>query len=209
MGAMKKVVWGRQQARDGALALAALALFSGAGCSSSGAVPRPFPTPHGASAPPPTVAPAPAIPLSGSVDGYALVGAALALRGAPYRNGGADPSGFDCSGFTQYVFAQHGWFLPREVRDQFNAGRPVDRDAIEAGDLLFFQTADKNTVASAEKKSAASGSSRNLQPSHVGIALGGDTFVHAPSSTGVVRVEHYTAAYWARRFVGARRITTN
>ena len=48
---------------------------------------------------------------------YALVGRALALRGVPYRNGGAEPDGFDCSGFTQYVFAQHGIALPRDTRD--------------------------------------------------------------------------------------------
>jgi cell wall-associated NlpC family hydrolase len=106
----------------------------------------------------------------------------------PYQNGGTTADGFDCSGFTQYVFAQHGLPLPREVRDQFSAGSPVEREAIEAGDLLFFQTTAKG-------------------PSHVGIALGSDEFVHAPSSTGVVRVEHYTAAYWAKRFVGARRVT--
>ena len=117
----------------------------------------------------------------------ALVATALELLGVPYQNGGTTADGFDCSGFTQYVFARHGLLLPREVRDQFNAGAPVDRDAIEAGDLLFFQTTAKG-------------------PSHVGIAVGGDEFVHAPSSTGVVRVEHIGANYWATRYVGARRV---
>jgi len=71
---------------------------------------------------------------------YEVTGTALTLRGAPYRNGGTDPNGFDCSGFTQYVFGQHGIALPREVRDQFGLGTPVSADAIGPGDLLFFAT---------------------------------------------------------------------
>ena len=126
-------------------------------------------------------------PSSGRGDAYAITGTALALRGAPYRNGGADPSGFDCSGFTQYVFAQHGVALPRSVSDQFRAGTAVKPDEIATGDLLFFAT-------------VASGAT------HVAIAIGGDEFVHAPSSTGVVRVERLGAPYWAQRFVAARRV---
>jgi cell wall-associated NlpC family hydrolase len=180
----------------GAVALAALA----AACASAkGATPRPFPgaplpRPPAIVAAPPDVAtppdelPAP-VPLPDATSG--LVATALHLLGVPYQNGGSTVEGFDCSGFTQYVFAQHGLLLPREVREQFTAGRPVDPDAIAAGDLLFFETVTRG-------------------PSHVGIAIGdGDTFVHAPSSTGVVRVEHYTTTYWAKRFVGARRITAN
>jgi cell wall-associated NlpC family hydrolase len=180
----------------GALALSTLA----AACASAGgATPRPFP---GANvprppAPVPTTAPdEPPAPVTGIAvppvpdAAAALVATALELLGVPYQNGGTTADGFDCSGFTQYVFGQHGLLLPREVRDQFRAGSPVDLIAVEPGDLLFFETAAKGA-------------------SHVGIALGGDAFVHAPSSTGVVRVEHYTATYWARRFVGARRLTAN
>ena len=105
----------------------------------------------------------------------------------PYRNGGSDPTGFDCSGFVQWVFAQHGLRLPREVRDQFLLGSAVDRDAVQPGDLVFFETISRGA-------------------SHVGIALGGNEFVHAPSSSGVVRVESYSIDYWKRRFVGARRV---
>jgi cell wall-associated NlpC family hydrolase len=122
-----------------------------------------------------------------SVDSYALVGTALQLRGTQYRDGGSDPNGFDCSGFTQYVFAQHGLSLPRAVHDQFSSGKAVRPAEIEAGDLLFFTT-------------TAPGAS------HVAIAVGGDEFVHAPSSTGVVRVERLSSRYWAPRFVGARRV---
>jgi len=185
----------------------ALALGLGAtGCASTGATPRPFPLPGGPAArqapppdaPSPAPAPAPLAPASApskarpspagaAFDAYALTGTALALRGTPYRNGGADPAGFDCSGFTQYVFAQYGIALPRDVRNQFRAGNSVRPEDLAAGDILFFATTDPG-------------------PSHVGIAIGGDEFVHAPSSSGVVRVEHLTAAYWAQRYVGARRV---
>ena len=121
-----------------------------------------------------------------SFDGYALVGTALSLRGAPYRNGGADPAGFDCSGFTQYVFGQYGVSLPREVRDQYRWGKSVKPDDLSPGDLVFFATTDPGA-------------------SHVAIAVGGDEFVHAPSTTGVVRVEHLSSSYWAPRFLGIRR----
>jgi cell wall-associated NlpC family hydrolase len=191
-----------------------LAAATGA-CASTGAVPRPFPMPGGKqSAAPGTNAPgttAPGTPDPGTVapgttapgtvapgtlapgallrpfDGYALTGTALSLRGIPYRNGGTDPKGFDCSGFTQYVFAQHGISIPREVREQFRVGTTVEPDRLVAGDLLFFATTDPGA-------------------SHVGISIGGDEFVHAPSSTGVVRVEHLGSSYWSPRFLGARRI---
>ena len=128
-----------------------------------------------------------AAPRPGGFDGYALVGTALALRGAPYRNGGADPQGFDCSGFTQYVFAQYGVALPREVREQFKQGKKISENDLSPGDLIFFSTTEPG-------------------PSHVGIAVGGDEFVHAPSSTGVVRVEHIGSSYWSPRYLGARRV---
>jgi cell wall-associated NlpC family hydrolase len=118
---------------------------------------------------------------------YGVTGTALALRGAPYRNGGSDPAGFDCSGFVQYVFGQNGVSVPRTVTDQFRAGRSVDPPAMEAGDLVFFTTVTAGA-------------------SHVGISIGGDEFVHAPSSTGEVRVERLSAPYWSTRFVGARRV---
>ena len=139
---------------------------------------RARPTP-GAPHPPPEAAPAtpgsprPSVPAKPPVpaDSYALVGTALELRGAPYRDGGADPRGFDCSGFTQYVFARHGArAAARHARSVQAWAERVKPDDLAAGDLLFFTT-------------TAPGAS------HVGIAVGTDQFVHAPSSTGVVRVE--------------------
>src|SRR5690349_13575914 len=97
----------------------ATAVAASACASSNGAVPRPFPVPGGSSAPAPPPNVAQPFRAANGFDGYALVGTALALRGAPYRNGGSDPTGFDCSGFTQYVFAQYGVALPREVREQY------------------------------------------------------------------------------------------
>ena len=132
--------------------------------------------------------PNPAMPGRGGAEGYALSGTALSLRGAPYRDGGADPAGFDCSGFVRYVYEQHGVAMPRQVRDQFRVGKTVDRAQLEPGDLVFFST-------------VAPGAS------HVGIVIGGDQFVHAPSERGVVRVESLGAQYWASRFIGAKRVS--
>jgi cell wall-associated NlpC family hydrolase len=174
--------------------LMVLLALGAAACASTGAFPQPFPVPHG----PPVPAPveptpeSPALPASAPADGYEISGAALTLRGVPYRNGGSDPSGFDCSGFVWYVFDQHGVRLPRTVSEQFRAGTEVDPRNLRAGDLVFFDTISSGV--------------RHLA-THVGIAIGGDEFVHAPSSTGDVRVERMASTYWSPRFVGARRIT--
>ena len=157
------------------------ALAATAACAATGAVPQPFPRPVDEVPSVPPEAPLPAGERS------ALVGTALSLRGAPYRNGGSDPSGFDCSGFVAYVFAQQGLYVPRTVSELYQLGHPVDQGSIEQGDLVFFST-------------IAPGAS------HVGIAVSGDEFVHAPSSSGVVRVEPMGASYWASRYVGARRL---
>jgi cell wall-associated NlpC family hydrolase len=185
-----------------------------AACASTGAVytPHPFPMPGKRNAPvavpgpadpasapvaaagPPAVPPSvgrpvvpPPIVPGGAADGYALSGTALSLRGAPYKHGGIDPNGFDCSGFVRYVYGQHGVAVPREVRDQFKVGKNVDRDRLEPGDLVFFST-------------VAPGAS------HVGIVIGGDQFVHAPSEKGVVRVESLSQPYWGSRYIGAKRV---
>ena len=69
-----------------------------------------------------------------------LVKTALSLTGVPYRDGGSDPSGFDCSGFVEYVFAAHGVPMPRTVAGQFRLGQHIAADALAAGDLVFFST---------------------------------------------------------------------
>jgi cell wall-associated NlpC family hydrolase len=156
------------------------------GAPTSAPTPPPA-APEGTPAPTPPPPPATARGSRPALDGYALAGTALALRGTPYRDGGSDPAGFDCSGFTQYVFAQHGVALPREVRDQYRMGKSVQPEELAAGDIVFFTT-------------TAPG------PTHVAIAIGGDQFVHAPSTTGVVRVERLASSYWAPRYLGARRL---
>ena len=167
--------------------LIVLLALSGGACASSGHVPQPFPQPGQHSsprpAPPPSAHGATAVP----ADAYGITGTALALRGAPYRNGGADPTGFDCSGFVWYVFAQHGMTLPRTVTELYQVGGSVNGKGLEPGDLVFFNTTGSGA-------------------SHVGIAIGGDEFVHAPSSNGEVRVERLSGGYWAARYIGARRV---
>lgn len=162
-------------------------------CASTGATPRPFPVPgsspaetHIASLPNGGVSPTGTLPVR--TGGYEVSGTALSLRGTPYRNGGIDPNGFDCSGLVSYVFAQHGIALPRTVAAQYRSGGEVQSADLKAGDLVFFST----TSAGA---------------SHVGIVVGGDSFVHAPAATGVVRVDRLGASYWSSRFIGARRVT--
>ena len=169
-------------------ALLCLMLLAGA-CASSTPVPRPFPSP----ADRPPDAP-PGVPVAegaappAAYAGSTIVATALALLGTPYRNGGADPEiGFDCSGFVWYVFATHGLAVPRNVTEQYRAGQPVEPDVLAPGDLVFFSTVAEG-------------------PSHVGISIGGDDIVHAPSSSGQVRVERLSAGYWSSRYVGAKRI---
>ena len=162
------------------------------GCATVGGTPHPFPRRGN---PPET--PTEALPNAGTAptgtprartSGYEISGTALSLRGVPYRNGGADTTGFDCSGLVWYVFAQHGVALPRTVAEQYRSGTSVASSDLREGDLVFFATTSRSA-------------------SHVGIVVGGDTFVHAPTSTGVVRVEHLGSSYWASRYLGARRVT--
>lgn len=179
--------------------LLALLACAATACASTGAVPQPFPVPGGTSGAAPAAPPDPVpgtatestAPPSAATNGYAISGSALLLRGTPYKNGGRDPSGFDCSGFVWYVFDQNGVRVPRTVADQFRAGLDVDPTDLRAGDLVFFDTVN--------------GPARQIA-THVGISIGGDEFVHAPSSSGEVRVERLGSTYWAPRFVGARRM---
>jgi cell wall-associated NlpC family hydrolase len=169
------------------LALVLAATLAGAACASRTAVPQPFPTAGRPPVLPPgpvSAAPDPAAPGAGTAVGP-LLQTALSLIGVPYVGGGDDPSGFDCSGFVAFVFRQHGMALPRTVERQASVGEDVASPA--AGDLVFFRTSGRG-------------------PTHVGIALGPDRFIHAPSSRGVVRIEPLGAPYWAERFLEARRV---
>lgn len=118
-----------------------------------------------------------------------LVLRALSFVGVNYRRGGESPeTGFDCSGLVRHVFRESlGLLLPRTSRDISRTGENVPRDALQPGDLVFFNTLRRGF-------------------SHVGIYLGEHRFVHAPASGGEVRIEDMRQRYWTKRFNGARRI---
>lgn len=135
-----------------------------------------------------------AAPASGSTWSVASAGADLAMQalsflGVPYRFGGQDPQrGFDCSGLVRHVTQSvMGLTLPRTAEAMARVGQSIGREALEVGDLVFFNT-------------------RGRRYSHVGIYIGEGRFVHAPARRGRVRVEEVDAAYWHTRFNGARRI---
>jgi cell wall-associated NlpC family hydrolase len=109
---------------------------------------------------------------------------AMRFLGVPYVFGGTSTGGFDCSGYVQHVFAMMGFHLPRTADAQFYAGRTI-AGAMKPGDLVFFQTYLPG-------------------PSHVGIYLGNDEFVHASSSHGVT-ISSLHQAYWSVRYLGAKR----
>ena len=105
--------------------------------------------------------------------------------GVPYLWGGADDAGFDCSGLTMAVYRLNGLQLARTSREQFAQGTPVPLAEAQTGDLLFFATRHPGTV------------------SHVGIYLGGGTFIHAPKHGRSISREKL-AGYYLERLVGAR-----
>lgn len=120
-----------------------------------------------------------------------LAAFAMTLRDIRYRRGGRAPTtGFDCSGFVQYVFAHAlGIDLPDNSISQFRAGMQVARNELQTGDLVFFHTRGKNV-------------------SHVGIYLDNGRFIHSPSTGKRVRIDELSDRYWARRYVGAKRPNT-
>lgn len=123
-----------------------------------------------------------------SGDGGEIIRTARTQLGRPYHFGGTSPkTGFDCSGLTGWVYAQHGVHLPREVEDQYHAGKSVDRTELREGDLVFFNISGRG-------------------PSHVGLYAGEGNFIHSPSTGGRVRTNSLSQKWWAKRFVGARRV---
>ena len=137
--------------------------------------------------PEPAAATVPVINATDKASSVALQ--ALAHLGTPYRVGGLSPqTGFDCSGLVAHVYREGaGLALPRNTFDLSLHGQPVERGALRPGDLVFYNT-------------------QRREYSHVGIYLGEDRFIHAPTSGGEVRVENLRADYWVRRYNGARRV---
>jgi cell wall-associated NlpC family hydrolase len=111
-----------------------------------------------------------------------VVGVAMRYLGVPYVWGGASPSGFDCSGFTMYVYAQVGVSLPHNAAAQYGYGAPVSQGDLQPGDLVFFDGLG-----------------------HVGLYIGGGQFIHAPHTGDVVKISSLTGWY-ASTYVGARRL---
>lgn len=111
----------------------------------------------------------------------------VGLLGTPYRYGGNDRGGIDCSGFTTQVYASAaGRALPRSTREQFRLGETIGRAELRFGDLVFFNTT-------------------GASPSHVGIYIEDDLFAHASVTYGVT-ISSLESTYYRERFVGARRI---
>lgn len=120
-----------------------------------------------------------------------LVGTAMGFLGVPYRRGGnSAATGFDCSGFVRAIYSQTvGLVLPRRADEQAHATQKIDKQDLQPGDLVFFNTMRRTF-------------------SHVGIYVGEGKFIHAPRTGATVRVESMQTPYWSRRFDGARRVET-
>ena len=117
-----------------------------------------------------------------------IVRAARNLIGVPYRFGGMTPSGFDCSGYVAYVYKQSiGRNLPRRTAEQIKFGKAISPAKVGPGDLLYFWIEEEKIL-------------------HVGIYIGGDRFIHAPSSRGEVSIQRLHDRYWSERYRGARRV---
>jgi len=115
---------------------------------------------------------------------------AIAQVGKPYRYGGADLQGFDCSGLVFFIHRELGFTVPRTAAEQFAASRPVAKRNLLPGDLVFFRTTSKGAV------------------SHVGIYAGEGRFVHAPQTGRLIELRSIDDEYYGPRLVGAGRLTT-
>lgn len=118
---------------------------------------------------------------------YAATSNAREMIGKPYRYGGDNPSGFDCSGLVRYSYARAGIGMPRATPAQRNVTTLISVRSLRPGDLLFFNQEGKKA-------------------SHVGIYLGKDQFVHAPSSGKRVRTDSLRSDFWKKNFAEARRV---
>ncbi|SFA59073.1 S-layer homology domain-containing protein [Anoxybacillus pushchinoensis] len=115
-----------------------------------------------------------------------LVPLAKKYVGVPYQFGGSSEKGFDCSGFTRHVMSGVGVTLARTTAEQYKQGSAVKKEDLRVGDLVFFETYKKG-------------------PSHAGIYIGGNEFIHASSSKGIA-VSSLDDSYYKKRYIGARRV---
>jgi cell wall-associated NlpC family hydrolase len=118
---------------------------------------------------------------------YRVIRVAERMLSIPYRWGGETLSGLDCSAYVRKVFAYLNLELPRSAREQFREGVRVEKAELSIGDLVFFRTYAK-------------------YPSHVGIYLGDNRFIHASSRDRKVKIDNLEAPYYVKRFIGAKRL---
>lgn len=128
----------------------------------------------------------PEVSRGSSALGRRIVASSMQYLGVPYVFGGTTPSGFDCSGYVRYVFANAGIYLPRTADAQYECGYPVSTSELVPGDLVFFSTYEAGA-------------------SHVGIYIGDGSFINASSSSGVSIASLYSS-YWGSCYIGARRV---
>ena len=125
--------------------------------------------------------------VSSSGDTSSVVSKAKSYIGSSYVYGGSSPSGFDCSGFTSYVYKQFGVNLSRTAAGQYNNGTSIDRGSLQAGDLVMFGSSASNI-------------------NHVGIYIGGGQIVHAANKSRGVTIDTINSGYYNNNYVGARRV---
>ena len=131
-----------------------------------------------------TAKPLRTVPVSGNVK--EILTYANTFTGVPYKFGGTTPAGFDCSGYIRHVFQKVGVQLPRQADEQYTVGKKVEKQNLQPGDLVFFETYEPGV-------------------SHSGIYIGDGQFISATSSSGVA-VADIDDSYWGPRYVGAKRV---
>ncbi len=117
----------------------------------------------------------------------AIIETALGQLGRPYRYGGRDPSGFDCSGLVQFSYAEAGVIVPRDTKSQRDFGKTIELDQARPGDLLFYRFERGNGL-------------------HVGLYIGDGRMVHAPASGKQVSLVAVEAPEWKKRYVETVRL---
>ena len=124
-----------------------------------------------------------------TTEGTSVVEYAKQYLGCKYVAGGSSPeSGFDCSGFTSYVYKHFGVTLSRSSKDQINNGVAVEKSNLQPGDIVVFNNSSNTSIG------------------HVGIYIGGNNFIHAANPKEGVVITSLSSSYYQKRYVGARRV---